>query len=126
MQRGISARKGGKKNPQINLDTQGGGQGQWLGVRGETNPNINCKEDHAEKTHVPRCGSRSQGQPNSFPFLNEYNTQAPSKHTHTLAQSWPEGVTNSFFLMHAFLFPKTEQVTVQAGNLKCTQHHLAC
>lgn len=52
-------------------------------------------------------------------------TGAPSKHTYTLAQSWLEGVINSFFLMHAFPFPKTEQVMVQAGNLKCTQHRLA-
>ena len=43
-------------------------------------------------------------------------------HTHILAQSWLEGVTNSFFLMRAFLFPKTEQAMVQAGNLKCTHH----
>lgn len=53
-------------------------------------------------------------------------TGAPSKHTHTLTQSCLEGVTNSFFLMHAFPSPKTEQVTVQAGNLKCSEHHLAC
>ena len=51
-------------------------------------------------------------------------TGAPSKHTHTLTQSCLEGVTNSFFLMHAFPSPKTEQVTVQAGNLKCSEHHL--
>ena len=59
------------------------------------------------------------------PFL----TSTTPKHlasTHILAQSWLEGVTNSFFLMRAFLFPKTEQAMVQAGNLKCTQRHLAC
>lgn len=143
MQRGISARKGRKKNPKINLDIQGGGQGQWLGVRGKTKTQLSIAGRRTmQRRHVPPdLGSRSQCQPNSFSFLNEYNFAshkilrsgqywADLSPEHLAAQIYPSPilarrVINSFFLMHAFPFPKTEQVMVQAGNLKCTQHRLA-
>lgn len=69
-----------RRTPKSTWTQRGGGQGQRLAVGGETNPSINCrKEDHIEKTDAPRFGSRSQCQPNSFSFLNEYDTQASTR-----------------------------------------------
>lgn len=132
-----------RRTPKSTWTQRGGGQGQRLAVGGETNPTTAGRRTMQRRYTLPDLEAGPSVNQIVSLFLTSTIpkhpqdlvlgvvpswpiTGAPSKHTHTLTQSCLEGVTNSFFLMHAFPFPKTEQVMVQAGNLKCTQHHLAC